>query len=167
MNTMKSISARNQYLAKWWAILLIALVSAVSIVNGQHQKVPSQVSRRSNALVASAPAQPVGEPDALPRLPLSFEVNRGQVDPRVRFLARTAHYTLFLTSREAVFVLVGAHRQTAQVVPPLNSLSSTRQPRTESILRMSFVDANPTAHVVGTGKLIGRINYLVGRDPTK
>jgi hypothetical protein len=32
---------------------------------------------------------------------------------------------------------------------------------------MSFVDANPTAHVVGTGKLIGRINYLVGRDPTK
>jgi hypothetical protein len=32
---------------------------------------------------------------------------------------------------------------------------------------MKFVDANPTARVIGTGELTGRVNYLVGKDPTK
>ncbi len=47
-------------------------------------------------------AQPLGRKiDAVAaygRLPLAFEANRGQTDPRVRFLARGPGYTLFLTS---------------------------------------------------------------------
>ena len=39
------------------------------------------------------------------KLPLSFEANRGQADPRVKFLSRGRGYTLFLTSDEAVFTL--------------------------------------------------------------
>jgi hypothetical protein len=39
------------------------------------------------------------------KLPLSFEVNSGQTDPRVKFLSRGRGYTLFLTSDEAVFTL--------------------------------------------------------------
>jgi len=39
------------------------------------------------------------------RLPLSFEVNRGQTDARVKFLARGPGYTLFLTGDEAVLAL--------------------------------------------------------------
>jgi beta-propeller repeat-containing protein len=39
------------------------------------------------------------------KLPLSFEVNRGQTDARVRFLARGQGYTLFLTPQEAVLSL--------------------------------------------------------------
>ncbi len=31
------------------------------------------------------------------KLPLSFEANRGQTDPQVRFLSRGPGYTLFLT----------------------------------------------------------------------
>jgi len=31
------------------------------------------------------------------RLPLSFEANTGQADPRVKFLSRGSGYTLFLT----------------------------------------------------------------------
>ncbi len=40
--------------------------------------------------------------------PLSFEPNRGQTDPAVRFLARGAGYTFFLTPAESVLVLKGA-----------------------------------------------------------
>ncbi len=36
------------------------------------------------------------------KLPISFEVNQGQTDGSVQFLARTAGYTLFLTPSEAV-----------------------------------------------------------------
>jgi hypothetical protein len=39
------------------------------------------------------------------RLPLSFEANQGQSDGRVRFLARGAGYTIFLTDDEAVLSL--------------------------------------------------------------
>src|SRR5512141_428894 len=37
-------------------------------------------------------------------LPLSFELNQGQTNDRVRFLARSAGYLLFLTATEAVVV---------------------------------------------------------------
>ena len=38
-------------------------------------------------------------------LPLSFEVNNGQVDDEVKYLVRGSGYTLFLTSGEAVLSL--------------------------------------------------------------
>src|SRR5260370_42253959 len=40
-------------------------------------------------------------------LPLYFEVNQGQVDPSVRYLARSGRYSLFLTDDAAVFSLIG------------------------------------------------------------
>src|SRR5213596_1421353 len=39
------------------------------------------------------------------KIPLSFEANRGQTDPRVKFLSRGSGYTLFLTRDEAVLSL--------------------------------------------------------------
>jgi hypothetical protein len=39
------------------------------------------------------------------KLPLSFEANHGQTDPQVKFLSRTAAYSLFLTGDEAVLTL--------------------------------------------------------------
>ena len=39
------------------------------------------------------------------KLPLSFEVNRGQADSQVKFLARGSGYALFLTGNEAVLSL--------------------------------------------------------------
>src|SRR5437773_4362317 len=39
------------------------------------------------------------------RLPLQFEANQGQTDSQVRFLARGAGYSLYLTNGEAVLVL--------------------------------------------------------------
>src|ERR1700749_366631 len=39
------------------------------------------------------------------RLPLQFETNEGQTDPRVNFISRGNGYTLFLTPAEAVLRL--------------------------------------------------------------
>src|ERR1700741_214208 len=41
------------------------------------------------------------------KLPLSFEVNRGQAECTVKFLARGSGYSLFLSSSEAVLALNG------------------------------------------------------------
>src|SRR6478672_5170569 len=47
-------------------------------------------------------------------LPLVFEPNLGQADPRVRFLTRSAGMTSFLTDRENIMVL---SRRTAKADP--------------------------------------------------
>src|SRR5947207_7043895 len=45
------------------------------------------------------------------KVSLSFEANRGQTDPRVKFLSRGNGYTLFLTGDEAVLSLRGQKRE--------------------------------------------------------
>jgi hypothetical protein len=45
------------------------------------------------------------------KLPLSFEVNKGQTDSRVKFLSRGSGYSLFLTGNEAVLALRKGSRQ--------------------------------------------------------
>jgi len=57
--------------------------------------------------------------------PLAFEANRGQADPRVRFLARGAGYTVFLTEAEAVVALGGGGGERAVVrVQPVGARPS-------------------------------------------
>ncbi len=76
-------------------------------------------------------------------LRLSFEANRGQTDPTVKFLARGDGYTLFLTADSAVFRLGSA------------------------FVRMKLDGANPSARVSGADTLPGKVNYFIGSDPTK
>jgi beta-propeller repeat-containing protein len=100
------------------------------------------------AVIAAEP-HPAGRPDladaraAYRSLPLSFEPNRGQSDPRVKFMARSQGLTLFLTSTDAVLV--------------------TR----EAALKMRVLGANPDAVAEGLDELPGRIHSLIGRDPRK
>lgn len=50
---------------------------------------------------ASARLHPAGVSEVCGKLPLSFEVNRGQARDDVRFLSRGAGYDLFLKANEA------------------------------------------------------------------
>ena len=79
------------------------------------------------------------------RLPMSFEANRGQTDPRVRFLGRGSSYTLFLTEDEAVLALRNSDGNVAVRVKP--------------------VGANPRTIISGIDELPGRSNYFIGTDP--
>lgn len=96
-------------------------------------------------------------------LPLFFEANRGQTDPRVRFLSRSTGYTLFLTPSEITLVesrTVPGGRQTlaafakdANTVPP-------------AVVRMKLVGGRPSPELKGVDELPGKVNYLVGNHPT-
>ena len=74
------------------------------------------------SLILLPPALRAGD---LGRLPLSFEQNEGQTAGEVKFLARTAGYTVFLTDGEAV----------------LSERSGT--------LRMKLLGANPAPKIRG------------------
>jgi len=94
------------------------------------------------------------------KLPLSFEANRGQADPEVRFLARGKGYTLFLTATETVLSLpeLAAHG---------NPGRHEKQAGKTTVLRVKLVGGNPEAEVVGLEELPGKSNYFIGNDPSK
>ena len=80
------------------------------------------------------------------QFPLSFEPNRRQTDPSVKFLARGKGYILFLTDKNAVFALdKGRH--------------------TASVMRMSLLGANAHPDFSGLEELPGKSNYLIGNKP--
>ena len=73
------------------------------------------------------------------KLPLSFEVNEGQVDEQVKFLSRGSGYDLYLTPQEAVIA-------TKRSLP---SETENEEEATIEVhaLRLSLVDANESAQV--------------------
>jgi hypothetical protein len=104
--------------------------------------------------------------DQYGKLPLSFEVNHGQTDTKVKFLSRTSGYTLFLTSDEAVFALRG---NKAKDNPSGGSRQLLPSPvsTTNAVLRMKLRNANPAAKMIGFDELPGTSNYFIGNDPAK
>lgn len=94
-------------------------------------------------------------------LPLFFEPNQGQTDPRVKFLARGVGYGLFLTSDEAVLTLENSAAETRLAA------SSPKGQGTASVIRMHLEGANTSARVAGAQQLPGKSNYFIGNDPGK
>jgi uncharacterized repeat protein (TIGR01451 family) len=93
---------------------------------------------------------------AFSELPLMFEPNVGQLDlgqtnSSVKFLARGAGYSILLDGNSAV---IGLQRGKAHTG------------RSES-LRMKLAGASASARVTGTDLLPGKTNYFIGNDPTQ
>jgi hypothetical protein len=93
-------------------------------------------------------------------LPMRFEANQGQTDPRVRYLARGSGYTLFLTDTEVTFAL---QRQKTKGRLP----EAARRPVATDVVRMKLAGANPTPRVAGEEELPAKANYLIGNDAAK
>jgi hypothetical protein len=96
------------------------------------------------------------------QLPLSFEANEGQVDKRVRFLARGRGYTMFLTDDAAVLTL-------PQAVSPSVQADSNQGAADQdlAVVRMKLVAANSSPNVLGLDEQPGKSHYLIGNDPAK
>jgi hypothetical protein len=91
------------------------------------------------------------------RLPLTFEVNQGQTDARVKFLSQGPGYMLFLTANEAVLAL-----------PALKRLGNPGPgKKNPSNVAMRLIGANPAPSTSGLEKLAGTSNYFIGNDPAK
>ena len=81
------------------SVLAIVWFSHDQMLQAQEYVVPSQRNHSRPANVQPNVAEGYG------KLPLGFEANRGQTDPRVRFLARGRGYTISLADDEAVLTL--------------------------------------------------------------
>ena len=93
-------------------------------------------------------------------LPLSFEANRGQTSPQVKFLARGNGYGLFLGSTEAVLRL-------RKPAAPGETDSQSVATKPAATLRMKLAGASVARQVEGLEELPGKSNYFIGNDPAK
>ena len=79
-------------------------------------------------------------------LSVAFSENRGQTDPRVRYVAQGSHYGFFLTPEGISISLQPSDGQSAA-------------------LDMEFVHSNPNVLVQGSDRAPGSVNYLRGSNP--
>src|SRR5579863_5056524 len=135
----------------WWAATVI-----LALICSYIERTPSATTRAGAAspskLGPQAEARLAGE---YGRLPLSFEANRGQTDPQVKFLARGRGYGLFLTRDEAVLEVQGSgardeiRNSKLETRPERQPVPRNPNPesRTPAVLRMRLVGANSNASV--------------------
>ena len=112
----------------------------------------------------------VRSPQSYGQLPMSFEVNQGQTDDRVKFLSRGSGYALLLTSEEAVLALrppTGNGDWLAAGKPGLARGNGKSDSQPSALVRMKLVGANRSAQVRGVEELPGKTNYFIGNDPKK
>src|SRR6266850_998312 len=141
---------------------------------GRHSAAPSgPMAAALNSAEAKASAQA-----AYGKVGMSFEANQGQTNETVKFLARGAGYSLFLTSTEAVFAMANSDCGLRNENASGRWLKSTDpQPETtpqsavcnsqSAVLRMKLEGANSQPAVSGLDELVGKVNYFIGKEPDK
>ncbi len=121
-------------------------------------------------LFVSAPAVPAQAPRAASafnhfgQLPLYFEVNQGQADPWVQFVARGRDQGIYLGTDGATIALKQDTSIGNKTRPgPLQSGGGD----TVRFIRLSLVGANPHPHLAGMERMGGQVNYFLGNDPAR
>lgn len=89
-------------------------------------------------------------PATYAHLPVFFESNRGQFDPRVRFASRSNGMNVFLTDSDAVLVV----KSTAD-----GKLRAARS------VVLTVVNEKTSPRVTGLDELPGKVNYFKGNSP--
>ena len=138
----------NKYLKR---MMLCAALCPISLGVGERS-----VRRSASAPPAALSESGVQQDELYRSLPLTFETNVGQTDPRVAFVARNMGHTTFFTSDELVTKLRRL------------STSSTRGKVTvqsSSVLRTKFIGSNPNVAIQGQDRQAGTTHYLLGSDP--
>jgi Beta-propeller repeat/HYDIN/CFA65/VesB-like, Ig-like domain len=106
------------------------------------------------------------------RLPLSFEVNKGQASLQAKYLARGQGFTLFLTQGDAILQLrkSAPGDQSAELTPSgfRNGQGDTGSSSgTADVVQLKLLGANPEARIRASEQLPGTTSYFLGNDPRK
>jgi hypothetical protein len=153
-----SPSTKRAFVVAVALLALAVLLSASEAPNAEHYSSSSSAGS-STADKSGAAGAPVSQPaapqmseeealDAYEKLPLSFVPNEGQTDEAVRYYAQGAGYGFFFTQGGA-------------------TLSFAEGKGRGHALALDFLGANPAATLEAQKRLSGKVNYLVGDDPTK
>jgi hypothetical protein len=159
-------------------LLLAAMCIAGAVATDPHGRLGATVGSLPSALAAaeSSASERVEIPRA--RVPVQFEVNRGQAAPGVDYIARARGYIVSLDATGAALTLQAAQVHSEMRHAPDERLAQAfakhrlphdvRQPPPKrAIFRLQLLGANPHAPFSGLDQLPGRVNYASGADRAK
>ncbi|HEX8423547.1 MAG TPA: SBBP repeat-containing protein, partial [Pyrinomonadaceae bacterium] len=149
----------NNSLGLFITLTLVAVIVGALLSSTHHTLRPAAAQRGLSSIHHSSPraaatgtatgaaaAERVRASETYGKLPLHFEANRGQAEPRVKYISRGDRHALYLTGTETVLAL--HNEATAR----------------DAVLQLKMVGANPAPEVNGEDELPGRVNYFRGRD---
>jgi len=105
------------------------------------------------------------------KIPLYFIPNRGQVDEKAAFYARTLRYTLWMTKEGLVFDSI--RKVDAEGKDKLLKSLPFTEPEMENVnyerdvSRLMFLEANRSPEIVPVGITQHKVNFYKGKDPAK
>src|SRR5580658_8969172 len=101
-------------------------------------------------------------------LPLAFERNIGQTDPRVKYLTRGQGGTVWFTEQGPVLGVSERSRETSpRIAASITSQTTARTTARMAVLRMRFEGGKRTPKIEGVSQTGGLSNYFIGNDPAK
>src|SRR6516225_8647319 len=130
-----------------WAVGFAVLLSSLRILAGAEVKLHPSPDAKGGQESGLRPGSSDDVSKKLLQIPLSFEPNRGQADPRVQFVSHGQGYTVFLTGKDAVFALSST-----------SGKSSSLQMTLKGSRAQSPVGLKPTGAIS---------NYFIGNDPSQ
>ena len=142
-------------------VCLLATFTAVILVGAHSDDNTSATAAQVTATQQNATAQ-TRIAVQFGQLPLSFEINKGQIDGPVKFLSHGAGYDLFLTATEAVLRV-----QKPPVQQTDKSKTEDATVREGTVLRLRMLGANATPQVEGQEELPGKVHYITGNNQAK
>ncbi len=124
---------------------------------------PLQDSKYSRLTVQQPDVNTLGVVERVPdfgRIPLYFIPNKGQVDRKARFYAKTSRYTLWMTKEGLVFDGVRKKEKGKERAntPQPHSLQSLER----DVTRLIFSNANKNPGMVPVELTQHRVNYIIG-----
>ena len=168
-------------------VCLLTVFTGVIFVGAQNgENPPSQAtSAQDPAPVAANQEARASIAENFGRLPLSFEINKGQIDQSVKFLSHGPGYDLFLTANEAVLRVPKQRTQQAdkpkeqapakepaaakEATPTKEPATAKSDPnanvREGTVLRLKLLGTSVNPKVEGQEELPGKVNYFSGNDP--
>lgn len=132
--------------------LLLGIASSVMLLSQPTISNPTKDSPKAAALLNFI------------KMPLSFEINKGQTSNAVKYLARGNGYITYFTPQEIVMAFSAT--QPHPVWPDKLKFVNESQHTSNTVLRLQFVGANNPV-IVGMDEQLNKSNYLIGNDPKK
>ena len=176
-------------------IVAVAALAALGIViatsAGSGSPVSNSHRSASAATVAPRPASTARTAAPLSQdrvkakyaaLPLAFEKNEGQADPQIQYVARGKGYKLGLKSNQAIMTLPGKKRESevrdmmmnkrrgaagVRAMMKRRGLTAHHTAPTTASVEMNLLGADPQARLVAEDSQQGKVNYFLGKDPSK
>lgn len=178
---MSKPNASTKFKLAGWAVLgsiiAVAVLAAAGIAGSASLRAHRGSAAAKPVAAAQAPAlsaEQRGRVQAsLGTLPLAFEANQGQTDPRVKYMARGNGYTVFLTANDTVFSLQSLAKESsakavatrvsgkqqfgkARPTPAANDVTAA--------IRMHLIGGNSHPQITAGDQLPGHSNYFIGND---